>query len=114
MNTFLVGEIQCLAYFPLPAELYMQLKMPSLLVKLDVRGGITCSLLVQAQYEMHVAEMEALRAGMPPVYVNHSNVSGSTIRDIHMQNFSVTVGGRDLIQDQTLTLAFGRHYGESI
>ncbi|KAM0823415.1 hypothetical protein ACQ4PT_070886 [Festuca glaucescens] len=65
----------------------------------------------EAQYEMHVAEMEALRAGMPPVYVNHSNVGGSTIRDIHMQNFSVTVGGRDLIQDQTLTLAFGRHYG---
>ncbi|KAM0890059.1 hypothetical protein ACQ4PT_027295 [Festuca glaucescens] len=28
----------------------------------------------EAQYEMHVAEMEALRAGMPPVYVNHSNV----------------------------------------
>ncbi|KAM0890058.1 hypothetical protein ACQ4PT_027295 [Festuca glaucescens] len=26
----------------------------------------------EAQYEMHVAEMEALRAGMPPVYVNHS------------------------------------------
>ncbi|KAM0852654.1 hypothetical protein ACQ4PT_051619 [Festuca glaucescens] len=65
----------------------------------------------EAQYEMHVAEMEALRAGMPPVYVNHSNVGGSTIRDIHMQNFSVTVGCRDLIQDQTLTLAFGRHYG---
>ena len=69
-------------------------------------------LFVQAQYQMHVAEMEALRAGMPPVYVNHSNVGGTTIRDIHMENFSVTVGGRDLIQDVTLTLAFGRHYGE--
>ncbi|VAI51910.1 ABC transporter F family member 3 [Triticum urartu] len=65
----------------------------------------------EAQYQMHVAEMEALRAGMPPVYVNHSNVGGTTIRDIHMENFSVTVGGRDLIQDVTLTLAFGRHYG---
>ncbi|CAD6212968.1 unnamed protein product [Miscanthus lutarioriparius] len=73
--------------------------------------GLSC-LLVQVQYQMHVTEMEALRAGMPPVYVNHSNDGGPAVRDIHMENISVTVGGRDLIQEATITLAFGRHYGE--
>jgi len=65
----------------------------------------------EAQYQMHVAEMEALRAGMPPVFVIHNNDGGPAVRDIHMENFSVTVGGRDLIQEATITLAFGRHYG---
>uniref|UniRef100_A0A0D9VMX6 ABC transporter domain-containing protein n=1 Tax=Leersia perrieri TaxID=77586 RepID=A0A0D9VMX6_9ORYZ len=65
----------------------------------------------EAQYQMHVAEMEALRAGMPPVFVNHNNSGGPAVRDIHMENFNVTVGGRDLIQECTITLAFGRHYG---
>lgn len=62
---------------------------------------------------MHVLEMEAVRAAMPAVSVNHDGGGGgSTIRDIHMENFSVTVGGRDLILDASVTLSFGRHYGE--
>lgn len=61
---------------------------------------------------MHVLEMEAVRAGMPAVFVNHDGGGGPTIRDIHMENFSVTVGGRDLILDASLTLSHGRHYGE--
>ncbi|KAM0852648.1 hypothetical protein ACQ4PT_051617 [Festuca glaucescens] len=66
----------------------------------------------KAKIERNKRKEDRQREGWnAPVYVNHSNVGGSTIRDIHMQNFSVTVGGRDLIQDQTLTLAFGRHYG---
>ncbi|GJM87492.1 hypothetical protein PR202_ga03452 [Eleusine coracana subsp. coracana] len=65
----------------------------------------------EAQYQMHVAEMESLRAGMPPVFVNHNNSGGPAVRDIHMENFNVTVGGRDLIQEATITLAYGRHYG---
>ncbi|XP_072993788.1 ABC transporter F family member 3, partial [Typha latifolia] len=66
----------------------------------------------EAQYEKHLAEMEAVKAGMPMVCVNHNgNESGSAVRDIHMENFSVTVGGRDLIQDASVTLSFGRHYG---
>jgi hypothetical protein len=69
-------------------------------------------LVAQAQYQMHVAEMESLRAGMPPVFVNHNSGGGPAIRDVHMENFNVTVGGRDLIQEATITLAFGRHYGE--
>lgn len=68
---------------------------------------------MQAQYQMHLAEMEAIKAGMPIVSVNHNGSEGGAgSRDIHMENFTVTVGGRDLIEDATLTLSFGRHYGK--
>lgn len=67
----------------------------------------------QQQYQMHLAEMEAAKAGMPVVSVNHDNsVEGSTVKDIHMENFSVSIGGRELIVDGAVTLSFGRHYGE--
>ncbi|KAJ9148115.1 hypothetical protein P3X46_030206 [Hevea brasiliensis] len=65
----------------------------------------------EAQYQMHLAEMEAVRAGMPVVCVNHDIGSGPTVKDIHMENFSISVGGRDLIVDGSVTLSFGRHYG---
>ena len=87
------------------------LKSPHYALPLLVFCDELFCLLVQAQYQMHVAEMEALRAGMPPVFVIHNNDGGPAVRDIHMENFSVTVGGRDLIQEATITLAFGRHYG---
>lgn len=48
------------------------------------------------QYQIHLAEMEAAKAGMPVVSVNHDNtVEGPVIRDIRMENFHVSVGGRD-------------------
>ncbi|KAK1283349.1 ABC transporter F family member 3 [Acorus calamus] len=66
----------------------------------------------EAQYQMHLAEMEAVKAGMPTVCVNHDGGGGgSGARDIHMENFTVSVGGRELIQEGTVTLSFGRHYG---
>lgn len=68
----------------------------------------------QAQYQMHLVEMEAARAGMPVVCVNHDSGSGPAVKDIHMENFNISVGGRDLIVDGTVTLSFGRHYGEFI
>lgn len=61
---------------------------------------------------MHVAEMEAIKQGMPAVCVSHDSDSGATIKDIHMENFTVSVGGRDLIKDCSVTLSFGRHYGK--
>lgn len=60
---------------------------------------------------MHLAEMEAVRAGMPVVCVNHDVASGPAVKDIHMENFNISVGGRDLIVDGSITLSFGRHYG---
>ncbi|XP_039010954.1 ABC transporter F family member 3-like [Hibiscus syriacus] len=65
----------------------------------------------EAQYQMHLAEMEAAREGMPVVCVNHDNSGGAAVRDIHMENFNVSVGGRDLIVDGSVTLSYGRHYG---
>ena len=66
------------------------------------------------QYQIHLAEMEAAKAGMPVVSVNHDNtVEGPVVRDIRMENFNASVGGRDLIVDGTVTLSFGRHYGET-
>ncbi|CAK9310878.1 unnamed protein product [Citrullus colocynthis] len=65
----------------------------------------------EAQYQVHLAEMEAARAGMPVVCVNHDSGTGPAVKDIHMENFNISVGGRDLIVDGTVTLSFGRHYG---
>ncbi|XP_014518712.1 ABC transporter F family member 3 [Vigna radiata var. radiata] len=65
----------------------------------------------EAQYQMHLAEMEAARAGMPVVCVRHESAGGPNVKDIHMENFNISVGGRDLIVDGCVTLSFGRHYG---
>ncbi|CAN6455584.1 unnamed protein product [Victoria cruziana] len=66
----------------------------------------------EAQYRIHLAEMEAAKAGMPIVCVNHGNgEDGGGAKDIHMENFNISVGGRDLIKEGSITLAFGRHYG---
>ncbi|KMT12421.1 hypothetical protein BVRB_5g103530 [Beta vulgaris subsp. vulgaris] len=66
----------------------------------------------EAQYLKHVEEMEAVRAGMPVVCVDHGqDTGGPSIRDIHLDGFSVSVGGRELIVDGSVTLSFGRHFG---
>lgn len=65
----------------------------------------------EQQYQMHLAEMEAARAGMPVVTVNHDGGAGSNVKDLHLEGFNVSVGGRDLIVDGAVTLSFGRHYG---
>lgn len=57
--------------------------------------------------------MEAVKAGMPVACVNHgTGEDGPAAKDIHMENFNISVGGRDLIKEGTVTLSFGRHYGE--
>lgn len=63
----------------------------------------------EAQYQTHLAEMEAVKAGMPVACVHHGE--GPTVKDIHMENFNISIGGRELIVDGTVTLSFGRHYG---
>lgn len=65
----------------------------------------------EAQYLEHLKEMEAVRAGMPVACVNHDGGEGASVKDIHMENFNIAVGGHDLIVDGTVTLSFGRHYG---
>lgn len=85
--------------------------MTGSLFLLEILFLFTGFLFLQLQYQQHVAEMEAAKAGMPTVSVNHDTGGGSAIRDIHMDNFNVSVGGRDLIVDGSITLSFGRHYG---
>ncbi|KAI3469102.1 hypothetical protein Pfo_025765 [Paulownia fortunei] len=65
----------------------------------------------EVQYQTHLQEMEAVKAGMPAVVVNHDNSDGPAVRDLHMENFNISVGGRDLIVDGCVTLSHGRHYG---
>jgi hypothetical protein len=45
-----------------------------------------------------------------------SNTEGSSggSRDVRMENFSITVAGKDLISDATVILAYGRRYGEGL
>lgn len=49
---------------------------------------------------------------MPVVSVNHESIGGPNVKDIRLENFNVSVGGRDLIVDGSVTLSYGRHYGE--
>ncbi|KAK6144990.1 hypothetical protein DH2020_021810 [Rehmannia glutinosa] len=65
----------------------------------------------EVEYQTHLQEMEAVKAGMPAVIVNHDNSDGPAVRDLHMENFTISVGGRDLIVDGCVTLSHGRHYG---
>ncbi|KAG0591226.1 hypothetical protein M758_1G156000 [Ceratodon purpureus] len=66
----------------------------------------------QADYEAHVAAANAANVGMPAVMVNHGGVGEGTVaKDIRMDNFSISMGGRELINEATVTLAHGRRYG---
>ncbi|BBN17941.1 ATP-binding cassette, subfamily F, member 3 [Marchantia polymorpha subsp. ruderalis] len=65
-----------------------------------------------ADYEAHLAAAEASTAGMPAVMVNHGGVGeGSVPKDIRLENFSISLGGKELINSATVTLAYGRRYG---
>ncbi|CAI5972021.1 unnamed protein product [Closterium sp. NIES-65] len=69
-------------------------------------------LSLQDAYEAHVKESEAILSSMPLVTVSHGgDGTEGGARDIHLSNFTVTVAGKDLISDASITLAFGRRYG---
>lgn len=66
----------------------------------------------QVEYEAHLAAVEAAEANMPAAVVTHWNRDdGNAPKDIRMDNFSISVGGRELISEASVTLAYGRHYG---
>ncbi|CAI5535767.1 unnamed protein product, partial [Closterium sp. Naga37s-1] len=67
---------------------------------------------VKDAYEAHVKESEAILSSMPLVTVSHGgDGTEGGAKDIHLSNFTVTVAGKDLISDASITLAFGRRYG---
>ncbi|KAH7287997.1 hypothetical protein KP509_31G006600 [Ceratopteris richardii] len=66
----------------------------------------------QAEYEAHLAAVEAFEANMPAAVVTHWNRDeGAVPKDIRMDNFTISVGGRELVSEASVTLAYGRHYG---
>ncbi|KAM5584262.1 ABC transporter F family member 3-like [Rosa sericea] len=48
--------------------------------------------------------MEAGRAELHVVTINHDGGGGSNVKDLHLEGFNVFVGGRDLIMDGAVTL----------
>ena len=63
----------------------------------------------RAAYEKHLAELAAAAAGDSATVVR--NAGGGGQRDISLENLVITNGGEPLIEDGTLTLAYGRRYG---
>eukprot|EP00197_Chlamydomonas_leiostraca_P008797 CAMPEP_0202864636 /NCGR_PEP_ID=MMETSP1391-20130828/4798_1 /ASSEMBLY_ACC=CAM_ASM_000867 /TAXON_ID=1034604 /ORGANISM="Chlamydomonas leiostraca, Strain SAG 11-49" /LENGTH=767 /DNA_ID=CAMNT_0049544399 /DNA_START=78 /DNA_END=2381 /DNA_ORIENTATION=- len=63
----------------------------------------------RAAFEAHKdAADRAVRGAVPTIVRNRD---GGAVRDLHLHNFDVSNGGKDLIQDASLSLAYGRRYG---
>ncbi|PSC74057.1 ABC transporter F family member 3 [Micractinium conductrix] len=62
-----------------------------------------------AAFMAHQAEARKALAGMKVQVVRHTG--GPAVRDIHLENFSISNGGAELIENGNCTLAFGRRYG---
>lgn len=65
--------------------------------------------LQRAAFEEYQARATVATAGKEPVIAR--NLSGGGSKDIHLENFSVSNGGPNLIDDASLVFAFGRRYG---
>jgi hypothetical protein len=55
------------------------------------------------------AEAASAVAGADPVIVRNAGSIGA--RDLHLEDFSVSNGGPNLIEDASIMMAFGRRYG---
>ncbi|KAJ9529706.1 hypothetical protein QJQ45_014448 [Haematococcus lacustris] len=63
----------------------------------------------RAAFEAHKASADQAVAGATPLIVRDLGGGGS--RDLHLDNFNVSNGGKDLIEDASVMLAYGRRYG---
>ena len=63
----------------------------------------------RAAFNAHQARAKEALQGHGPVIIRNAGGGGS--RDLHLENFSVSNGGRELIEDANVTLAYGRRYG---
>mmetsp|Transcript_18986 Transcript_18986/g.32470 ORF Transcript_18986/g.32470 Transcript_18986/m.32470 type:complete len:755 (+) Transcript_18986:110-2374(+) len=61
-------------------------------------------------FEAHQSKADAAVKGSIPTIVRNNNGGGGA-RDLHLDNFNVSNGGKELIEDASLMLAFGRRYG---
>ncbi|KAL4853778.1 ABC transporter F family member 3 [Chlorella vulgaris] len=62
-----------------------------------------------AAFRAHQAEATKALNGMKVQVVR--NTGGPAVRDLHLENFSVSNGGAELIENGNCTFAFGRRYG---
>lgn len=63
----------------------------------------------QAAYEAHRMEAEKCLAGSKVEILR--NVGGPVVKDIHLDNLSISNGGAELITNSDVTLAYGHKYG---
>jgi len=63
----------------------------------------------RAAFETHQKQAEQALQGQKITLLR--NMGGPAVRDIHLENFSVSNGGAELVTDATVLLAFGRRYG---
>ena len=54
-------------------------------------------------------QADAAARGNLPEIIRNAGAAGC--KDIHLDDFNLSNGGKDLISDATLMLAFGRRYG---
>ena len=62
----------------------------------------------RAAFAAHQAQVEEAVAGEAPQIVR--NAGGGGARDLHLEDFSVSNGGPDLIENASVIMAFGRRY----
>ncbi|KXZ48205.1 hypothetical protein GPECTOR_29g111 [Gonium pectorale] len=60
-------------------------------------------------FAAHQARAEHSLKGDIPTIIR--NKGGGGARDVHLENFSLSNGGKELVSDATVMLAFGRRYG---
>jgi len=61
-------------------------------------------------YEKHRAEVEAQKRKIPPIKVDH-NKDKSKVKDLFMENITLIVGGKALLEDVNVKFTYGHKYG---
>lgn len=64
----------------------------------------------QQEIQRRILEMESLKNRLPPIKVLHER-EGNYSLDIKVDNFTLEVSGKVLIENGSLILASGRKYG---
>ena len=63
----------------------------------------------RAAFEAHQAQAQAHLKGSLPTIIRNQGSQGC--KDIHLEDFNISAGGKDLIVDANMMLAYGRRYG---
>jgi ATP-binding cassette subfamily F protein 3 len=61
-------------------------------------------------FQKHQEEMDKLRKMLPPVAVDH-NKDKSKPKDLHLDRFTLIIGGKTLLEESSMVLSYGHKYG---